>query len=126
MPKRYIFVIMLFSLAFLVIQLVMVGYRNSSREDLLYQRQREITKDEQEIADITLRARWGDTAAARTYLKKLYQDVALPGEKMIVLIPPQVPEYSVEDEISAAKVQDEEKTELTIPEKWHKLFSGVR
>ncbi len=117
---------MLFSLAFLVIQLVFVGYRNSSREDLLNQREREIQKDEQEIAYMTLRARWGDTPAARTYLKKLYDDVALPGERLIVLIPAETPKYSVEEEISSAKEQDEESVQLTIPEKWHKLFRGAR
>ncbi len=126
MQKRYIFIFMLFSLAFLVIQLVFVGYRNSSREDLLNQREREIQKDEQEIAYMTLRARWGDTPAARTYLKKLYDNVALPGEHLIVLIPAETPKYSVEEEISSAKEHDEESIQLTIPEKWHKLFRGAR
>lgn len=126
MKKRYIFIFMLFSLAFLVIQLVLVGYRNSSREDLLNQREREIQKDEQEIAYMTLRARWGDTPAARVYLRKLYEDVALPGERMIVLVPAETPKYSVEEEISSAKEQDKESTELTIPEKWHKLLRGAR
>lgn len=126
MQKRYIFIIMLFSLAFLVVQLLMVGYRNSSREDLLNQRQREITKDEQEIAYMTLRARWGDTPAARTYLKKLNENVALPWEKLIVLVPAETPEYSVEEAISSAVQKDATGIELTIPEKWNKLFFGSR
>lgn len=126
MKKRYIFIFMLFFLAFLVIQLVLVWYRSSSREDLLNQRQREILKDEQEIAYMTLRARWGDTPAARVYLRKLYEDVALPGERMIVLIPAETPTYSVEEEINLAKEQDKQDDELTIPEKWHKLFRGAR
>ncbi len=125
MKKRYIFIFMLFSLAFLVVQLMLVWYRNSSREDLLNQRQREITKDEQEIAYMTLRARWGDTPAARTYLKKLNQNVALPGEKLIVLVPAETPKYSVEEAISSAVQKDEAATELTIPEKWRKLFFGI-
>ncbi len=126
MKKRYVFIFLLFSLAFLVIQLVLVGYRNSSREDLLNQRQREIQKDEQEIAYMTLRARWGDTPAARVYLRKLYEDVVLPGERMIVLIPAETPKYSIEEEINLAKEQDKQDDELTIPEKWHKLFRGAR
>lgn len=126
MKKRYVFIFLLFSLAFLVIQLVLVGYRNSSREDLLNQRQREIQKDEQEIAYMTLRARWGDTPAARVYLRKLYEDVVLPGERMVVLIPAETPKYSIEEEINLAKEQDKQDDELTIPEKWHKLFRGAR
>jgi hypothetical protein len=75
---------------------------------------------------MTLRARWGDTPAARVYLRKLYEDVALPGERMIVLIPAETPTYSVEEEINLAKEQDKQDDELTIPEKWHKLFRGAR
>lgn len=126
MKKRYIFIFLLALLAFLVIQLLVVGYRNSSREDLLNQRRREIQKDEQEIAYMTLRARWWDTSAARIYLRKLYEDVVLPGEKIVVLIPAETPKYSVEQEINIAKLQDKENTELTIPEKWNKLFRGTR
>lgn len=78
MNKHYIFIGMVFFLAFLVIQFVITGYNNSQREETLRNREKEIAQDEAEIARLTTRAKWGDTAAARIYLKKLNSDVRLP------------------------------------------------
>jgi hypothetical protein len=50
-------------------------------------RQSEIVQNEREIAQLTARAKWGDTAAARVYLKKLHNDVKLPGERVLMLVP---------------------------------------
>ncbi len=125
MPKRYIFIFMVFFLAFLVIQFIMTGYRNSQRTETLRIRENEIIRDEIEISRLTSRAKWGDTAAARVYLKKLHSDVKLPGERVIVIVPKIMSgEYSVNTAITEAKQEERINQELTIPEKWNKLLFG--
>lgn len=125
MPKRYIFIFMVFFLAFLVIQFIITGYTNSQRAETLRIRENEIIRDEIEIARLTARAKWGDTAAARVYLKKLHNDVKLPGERVIVLVPKIISwEYSVNSVINDAKKEERINQELTIPEKWNKLLFG--
>jgi hypothetical protein len=113
---------MVFFLAFLVIQFVKTGYYDSQRAETLRIREGEIIRYENEITQLTARVRWWDTPAARIYLKKLYSDVHLPGEKIIVLIPKQTGEYSIDSAIDAANQTDQIKEELTIPEKWNKLL----
>lgn len=125
MPKRYIFIFMVFLLAFLVIQFIITGYRNSERAETLRIRENEIVRDEIEIARLTSRAKWGDTAAARVYLKKLHSDVKLPGERVIVIIPKVMSgEYSIDEAITEAKQAERASQELTIPEKWRQLLFG--
>ncbi len=125
MPKRYIFIFMVFFLAFLVIQFIITGYRNSQRAETLRIRENEIVRDEIEIARLTARAKWWDTAAARVYLKKLHNDIKLPGERVIVLVPKIMSgEYSVNSAINDAKKEERVNQELTIPEKWNKLLFG--
>lgn len=125
MPKRYIFIFMVFFLAFLVIQFVITGYTNSQRTETLRIRESEIVHDEIEIAHLTSRAKWGDTPAARVYLKKLHDDVKLPGERVIIMVPKIISwEYSVNDAISQAKREERVNQELTIPEKWNQLLFG--
>lgn len=58
MPKRYIFIFMVFFLAFLVIQFIITGYTNSQRTETLRIRENEIIRDEIEIARLTARAKW--------------------------------------------------------------------
>lgn len=116
---------MVFFLAFLVIEFIMTWYKNSQREETLRMREGEIVQNEIEIAQLTLRAKWWDTAAARVYLKKLHNDVKLPGERVLVLVPKIISgEYSVNDAISEAKQAERINQELTIPEKWNKLLFG--
>ena len=122
MNKRYFFIFMVFFLAFLVIQFVKTGYYDSQRAETLRIRESEIIRYENEITQLTSRVRWWDTAAARVYLKKLYSDVRLPGEKIIVLVPKQESEYSINSAIDEANQADQKKEELTIPEKWNKLL----
>jgi hypothetical protein len=90
MPKRYIFIFMVFFLAFLVIEFIITGYKNSQREETLRIRESEIVQSEIEIAQLTSRAKWGDTAAARIYLKKLHNDVKLPGERVMIVVPKKI------------------------------------
>lgn len=78
MQKRYVFILMLFFLAFLVIMLLRAGYRNSKREEILQNAEKEIQQDEVQIAYLMLRARWGDAVSSRILLKKLHQDLKLP------------------------------------------------
>lgn len=116
---------MVFFLAFLVIQFIITGYRNSQRAETLRIRENEIIRDEIEIARLTARAKWGDTTAARVYLKKLHNDVKLPGERVMVLVPKIMSgEYSVNSAINEAKKEERINQELTIPEKWNKLLFG--
>ncbi len=116
---------MVFFLAFLVIQFIITGYRNSQRAETLRIRENEIIRDEIEIARLTARAKWGDTPAARVYLKKLHNDVKLPGERVMVLVPKIMSgEYSVNSAINDAKKEERINQELTIPEKWNKLLFG--
>ncbi|MBP7822874.1 hypothetical protein KA050_00825 [Candidatus Gracilibacteria bacterium] len=122
MNKRYFFIFMVFFLAFLVIQFVKTGYFDSQRAETLRIRESEIIRYENEITQLTSRVRWGDTPAARVYLKKLYSDVRLPGERIIVLIPKQESEYSINSAIDAANQSAQSKEELTVPEKWNKLL----
>jgi uncharacterized membrane protein YvbJ len=125
MNKHYIFIGMVFFLAFLVIQFVITGYNNSQREETLRIRENEIVRDEAEIARLTTRAKWGDTAAARVYLKKLNNDVRLPGERVLVLTEKIMSgEYSVDQAITAAKKEEQIIQEMTIPEKWNALIWG--
>jgi hypothetical protein len=122
MNKRYFFIFMVFFLAFLVIQFVKTGYFDSQRAETLRIRESEIIRYENEITQLTSRVRWWDTPAARVYLKKLYSDVRLPGERIIVLIPKQESEYSINSAIDAANQSAQSKEELTVPEKWNKLL----
>ena len=116
---------MVFFLAFLVIEFVITGYHNSQRTETLQEREKEIVQDEAEIGRLTTRAKWGDTAAARVYLKKLNNDVRLPGEKVLVLVPKIMSgEYSIENAIENAKEEERTTEELTIPEKWDALIFG--
>lgn len=116
---------MVFWLALLIIEFILAGYRNSQREETLRMRQSEIVQNEREIAQLTARAKWGDTAAARVYLKKLHNDVKLPGERVLMLVPKIVSwEYSVNTAISDAKEAELMRQELSIPEKWNKLLFG--
>ena len=116
---------MVFFLAFLVIQFVITGYNNSQREETLRNREKEIIRDESEIARLTTRAKWWDTAAARVYLKKLNSDVRLPGERVLVLTEKIMSgEYSVNDAINNAKEEERTIEEMTIPEKWNALIFG--
>jgi hypothetical protein len=125
MNKHYIFICMVFWLAFLVIQFVITGYRNSQRTETLRNRENEIIRDEIEIARLTARAKWGDTSAARIYLKKLHNDVKLPGERVIIFVPKIMSgEYSINSAITQAKKEERSNTEMTIPEKWNKLLFG--
>ena len=128
MNKHYIFIVMVFFLAFLVIQFVITGYHNSQREETLASRQSEITRDEAEIAWLTTRAKWGDTAAARVYLKKLNNNVILPGEKVMILVPKKEANYSVDSEITSATKTEKNTQELSIPQKWNALlwWGGLR
>jgi hypothetical protein len=108
-----------------VIQFVITGYRNSQRTETLRNRENEIIRDEIEIARLTARAKWGDTAAARVYLKKLHNDVKLPGERVIIFVPKIMSgEYSINSAITQAKKEERGNTEMTIPEKWNKLLFG--
>lgn len=123
MNKHYIFIGMVFFLVFLVIQFVITGYKNSQREETLRSRENEIIRDESEIARLTTRAKWGDTAAARVYLKKLNNNVRLPGERVLILVPKIVSgEYSVDEAINDAKEEERTIEEMTIPEKWNALI----
>lgn len=116
---------MVFFLVFLVIQFVITGYNNSQREETLLSRENEIMHDESEIARLTTRAKWGDTTAARIYLKKLNNDVRLPGERVLVIVPKTISgEYSVNDAITGAKKEEANEQQLTIPEKWNALIWG--
>ena len=116
---------MIFSLAFLVIQFVITGYKNSERTDTLRERENEIIRDEREISRLTTRAKWGDTPAARVYLKKLNNDVRLPGERVLILVPKTISgEYSINEAISEAKEEERTIEEMTIPEKWNALLWG--
>lgn len=125
MNKHYIFIGMVFFLAFLVIEFVITGYHNSQRTETLQSREQEILRDEAEIGRLTTRAKWWDTAAARIYLKKLNNDVRLPWEKVLVIVPKIVSgEYSVENAIKEAKKEERNIQELTIPEKWNALIFG--
>lgn len=125
MNKHYIFIGMVFFLAFLVIQFVITGYKNSQREDTLRSRENEIARDEAEIARLTTRAKWGDTVAARVYLKKLNNDVRLPGERVLIITPKIMSgEYSVDRAITDAKKEEQAVQEMTIPEKWNALIWG--
>jgi len=114
---------MVFWLALLIIEFILAWYRNSQREETLRMREGEIIQNEREIAQLSARARWGDTAAARVYLKKLHNDVRLPWERVIMLVPKIVSgEYSVNTAISEAKQEELMRQELTIPEKWNRLL----
>jgi hypothetical protein len=113
---------MVFFLAFLVIQLLMTLYRSSEKNNLLESREREIARDEQEIARLTTRAKWGDTRAARIYLKKLNTNVRLPGERVYIITPKNDPIYNVNDAINTANTEEIEQRELSVPEKWNKLL----
>ena len=124
MNKHYIFIGMVFFLAFLVIQFVITGYKNSQREETLKSRENEIARDESEISRLTTRAKWGDTAAARVYLKKLNNNVQLPGERLLILVPKEDTEYSVDTAITAANKEEQVIQEMTIPEKWEALIWG--
>lgn len=116
---------MVFFLVFLVIQFVVTGYHTSQRTETLQIRENEITRDEAEIGRLTMRAKWGDTAAARVYLKKLNNDVRLPGERVLILVPKIMSgEYSINDSIKEAKADEMTTQELTIPEKWNALIWG--
>lgn len=104
---------------------IKTGYRNSQRTETLRMREAEIVHNEIEIARLTARAKWGDTMAARIYLKKLHNNVKLPGERVIIITPKIVSgEYSVNDVISEANEEEKIKQELTIPEKWNNLLFG--
>lgn len=124
--KRIIFASMLFFLTLLVVLLLRAGYRNWVREDALQNVNNEIANDEKEIQFLTLRAKWWETPASRVFLKKINWDVKLPGERVTVLIPEKNQNYSIEESISAAKIQEEKAQELTIPEKWRRLFKLSR
>jgi len=124
MNKHYIFIGMVFFLAFLVIQFVITGYKNSQRVETLKTRENEISRDEAEISRLTTRAKWGDTAAARVYLKKLNNNVQLPGERLLILVPKEDAEYSVDTAINAANKEEQVIQEMTIPEKWNALIWG--
>jgi len=117
---------MVFFLAFLVIEFILTWYKNSQREETLRIREGEIVQNEIEIAQLTSRAKWGDTTAARVYLKKLHSDVRLPGERVVILVPKKIMswEYSVNDAITGAKQEERINQELTIPEKWNQLLFG--
>ncbi len=118
---------MVFFLLFLVLQFMITGYTNSQREQTLRAREREISRDEQEIAMLTMRAKWWDTSAARIYLQKLNNNVRLPGEHVTVFVPQIISwEYSVDDVISEARELEQRNQELTIPEKWNQLLFGKR
>lgn len=125
MPKRYIFILMVFWLALLIIEFILAWYRNSQREETLRMRESEILQNEREIAQLSARARWWDTPAARVYLKKLHNDVKLPGERVLMLVPKIISgEYSVNTAISEAKQEELMRQEFTIPEKWNRLLFG--
>jgi hypothetical protein len=114
---------MVFFLAFLVIAFVQIVYKNSQRTETLRMREAETLRNEIEIAQLTARAKWGDTVAARVYLKKLHNDVKLPGERVIIIAPKIISgEYSVDDAIAGANEEERIGKELTIPEKWNKLL----
>ena len=117
---------MVFFLVFLVIQFLITGYHDSQRSETLTLRENERKNYEREIAELATRVRWGDTAAARVYLKKLHGNVRLPGEKMIVLVPKQLEDYSVDTAIDDANRTEEERIELTIPQKWNQILLKKR
>lgn len=58
MSKRYIFILMVFGLALLIIEFIIAGYKNSQREETLRMREGEIVQNEREISQLTARARW--------------------------------------------------------------------
>jgi hypothetical protein len=117
---------MVFLIAFLVIEFILAGYKSSQREQILRLRENEILQNREEIAQLSARARWWDTAAARVYLKKLHNDVKLPGERVLMLVPKIISwEYSVNTAISEAKQEELLRQELTVPEKWNRLLFWI-
>ena len=126
MSKRYIFILMVFLIAFLVIEFILEGYKSSQREEILRLRENEIIQNEREIAQLTARAKWWNTAATRIYLKKLHNNLKLPGERVFIIVPKIMSwEYSVNEAINEAKKEEVLKQELTVPEKWNKLLFWI-